>query len=75
VEHIKLAGASHATEPAPALARGRPPPSVAKSAPVLLSAPEIGALRTIAAELVVLPRPFWRPAAATAPRPDASGAG
>ena len=51
VEHIKLAGASHATEPARPSRAARPPPSVAKSAPVLLSAPEIGALRTIAAEL------------------------
>ncbi len=53
VEHVKLAGASCATGAVRQSRATRPsPPSVvAKGAPVLLSASELGALRTIAAEL------------------------
>jgi DNA-binding transcriptional MerR regulator len=53
VEHVKLAGASCATGAVHTERAARPsPPSGARGAsPVLLSAPEIGALRTIAAEL------------------------
>ena len=53
VEHVKLAGAACATGATRHERAARPPPpSGAKGAPpVLLSAPEIGALRTIAAEL------------------------
>jgi DNA-binding transcriptional MerR regulator len=50
VEHVKLAGASCAMGAVRHDRAARsPPPSVAKGA--LLSAPEVGALRTIAAEL------------------------
>jgi DNA-binding transcriptional MerR regulator len=53
VEHVKLAGASCATGAVrqSRAARPAPPPVAAKGAPVLLSAPELRALRTIAAEL------------------------
>jgi DNA-binding transcriptional MerR regulator len=52
VEHVKLAGASCATGAVRQDRAARPsPPSVAKGAAVLLSAPEVGALRSIAAEL------------------------
>ena len=49
VEHVKLAGASGAAAAVQQSRAARP--IVAKGAPVLLSAPELGALRTIAAEL------------------------
>jgi len=52
VEHVKLAGASLATGKVRHDRAARPAPSPAgRGAPVLLSAPEVGALRTIAAEL------------------------
>ena len=52
VEHVKLAGASCVPGAARHDRAARPSrPSVARGAPVLLSAPEVGALRTIAAEL------------------------
>jgi len=52
VEHVKLAGADCATgTPRDRARRPPPPPVVSKSASLLLSAVEVGALRTIAAEL------------------------
>lgn len=52
VEHVKLVGANCATGPVRHDHAVRPPaPSAAKGTPVLLSAPEVGALRSIAAEL------------------------
>jgi DNA-binding transcriptional MerR regulator len=53
VEHVKLTGASCATGAIRQARAARPsqPSVAAKGAPVLLSAPELGALRTIAAEL------------------------
>jgi DNA-binding transcriptional MerR regulator len=52
VEQVKLAGASCATGALRRERASRPaPPSVVKAAPVLLSSPELVALRSIAAEL------------------------
>lgn len=53
VEHVKLAGANFATGTARQERGGRPaqPSLASKGVPVLLSALEVGALRTIATEL------------------------